>query len=83
MERVFSAAEARASLSQILAEAGFAGRAAIIQRNNKPIAVVIGYEQYQELVALRERQAKSAPEPTAANVEPAAKAAPAARKRKR
>ena len=57
MERVYSAAEARASLAQILAEAGYAGREAVIQRNNKPIAVIIGYDQYQELVALR-RQAR-------------------------
>jgi len=55
MERVYSAAEARASLAQILAEAGYAGREAVIQRNNKPIAVIIGYEQYQELVALRQQ----------------------------
>jgi len=55
MERVYSAAEARAGLSQILAEAGYAGREAVIQRNNKPIAVIIGYEQYQELLALRQQ----------------------------
>ncbi len=55
MERVYSAAEARAGLAQILAEAGYAGREAVIQRNNKPIAVIIGYEQYQELVALRQQ----------------------------
>jgi prevent-host-death family protein len=64
MERVYSAAEARVSLAQILAEAGYAGREAIIQRNNRPIAVVIGYEQYQELLALRrqsrEREARFA-----------------------
>ena len=55
MERVYSAAEARAGLSQILAEAGYAGREAVIQRNNKPIAVIIGYEQYRELVTLRQQ----------------------------
>jgi len=64
MERIVSAAEARTNFSQILTEAGYAGREAIIQRNNRPIAVIIGYEQYQELVALRqqarERQARFA-----------------------
>ena len=64
MERVYSAAEARAGLSQILAEAGYAGREAVIQRNNKPIAVIIGYEQYRELLTLRrqsrEREARFA-----------------------
>ena len=64
MERVYSAAEARANLAHILAEAGYAGREAVIQRNNKPIAVIIGYEQYRALVALRrqsrEREARLA-----------------------
>jgi prevent-host-death family protein len=55
VERVFSTAEARANFSRILAEAGYAGRAAIIQRNSQPIAVIIGYEQYQELLALRQQ----------------------------
>ena len=54
MERVYSTAEARAGLSQILTEAGYAGREAVIQRNNKPIAAIISYEQYQELLALRQ-----------------------------
>jgi len=64
MERVYSAAEARAGLSHILAEAGYAGREAVIQRNNKPIAVIIGYAQYRELLTLRlqarEREARFA-----------------------
>ena len=49
MERMISAAEARANFSQLVTEAGYAGREAIIQRNNRPIAVIIGYEQYVEL----------------------------------
>ena len=40
--RVVSTAEARANLSEIVSEAGYAGRETIIQRNNKPLAVVIG-----------------------------------------
>ena len=49
MERMISAAEARANFSQLVTEAGYAGREAVIQRNNRPIAVIIGYEQYLEL----------------------------------
>jgi prevent-host-death family protein len=49
MERTFSAAEARANFSQLVTEAGYAGREAVIQRNNRPVAVIIGYEQYVEL----------------------------------
>jgi prevent-host-death family protein len=49
MERMISAAEARANFSQLVTEAGYAGREAVIQRNNRPIAVIIGYEQYVEL----------------------------------
>lgn len=55
MEQVLSAAKARANFSQILSEAGYKGREAIIQRNNKPIAVIIGYAQYQELLTLRQQ----------------------------
>jgi prevent-host-death family protein len=46
---MFSAAEARANFSQLVTEAGYAGREAVIQRNNRPIAVIIGYDQYVEL----------------------------------
>ena len=61
MERTFSAAEARAKFSQLVTEAGYAGREAIIQRNNRPVAVIIGYEQYLELRRLAgERAARFA-----------------------
>ncbi len=49
MERIYSAAEARASFSRLVTEAGYAGREAVIERNNRPVAVIIGYEQYMEL----------------------------------
>ena len=61
MERMFSAAEARANFSQLVTEAGYAGREAVIQRNNRPIAVIIGYEQYVELRRqVKERAARFA-----------------------
>ncbi|OQA18292.1 MAG: hypothetical protein BWY63_02098 [Chloroflexi bacterium ADurb.Bin360] len=49
MERIYSAAEARANFSRLVTEAGFAGREAIIQRNNRPVAVILGYEEYLAL----------------------------------
>jgi len=49
MERVISASEARANFSELVTEAGYAGREAIIERNNRPVAVIIGYERYLEL----------------------------------
>lgn len=47
--RIFSATEARANFSELVTEAGYAGREAIIECNNRPVAVIIGYEQYLEL----------------------------------
>jgi prevent-host-death family protein len=61
MERKCNAAEARANFSQLVTEAGYAGRETIIQRNNRPVAVLIGYEQYLELRRLAgERAARFA-----------------------
>lgn len=57
MERVYSAVEARANFSQLVTEAGFAGREAIIQRNNRPVAVILGYEEY---LALRQQAGERA-----------------------
>ena len=61
MERVCNASEARANFSQLITEAGYAGRETIIQRNNRPVAVIVGYEQYLELRRLAgERAARFA-----------------------
>ncbi len=64
MGKALSAAEARKNFSQVVTEAGYAGRETVIQRNNRPVAVVIGYEEYRELTALRkqvrEREARFA-----------------------
>ena len=49
MDRVVSASEARANFAELATEAGYAGREAVIERNNRPVAVIIGYEQYLEL----------------------------------
>jgi prevent-host-death family protein len=57
MERVFSASEARANFSELVTEAGYAGQETIIERNSRPVAVIIGYEQY---LALRQQASERA-----------------------
>lgn len=57
MERVCSTTEARASFSQLITEAGYASRQTIIQRNNRPIAVILGYQEY---LALRRQASERA-----------------------
>lgn len=49
MDRIISATEARANFSELVTEAGYASRETVIERNNRPIAVILGYEQYLEL----------------------------------
>jgi prevent-host-death family protein len=49
MDRIISATEARANFSELVTEAGYANRETVIERNNRPIAVILGYEQYLEL----------------------------------
>ena len=57
MERVYNATEARANFSQIVTEASYAGQETVIERNNRPVAVIIGYDQYLELRRLVEERA--------------------------
>jgi prevent-host-death family protein len=57
MARTCSAAEARANFSQLVAEAASAGQETIIERNNRPIAVIVGYEGY---LALRQQAGEGA-----------------------
>jgi prevent-host-death family protein len=49
-----NATEARASLGEILARARYGGRRFVIQQRGDPAAVVIGYEDFQEMMALLE-----------------------------
>jgi prevent-host-death family protein len=86
--RIFSATEARANFSELVTEAGYAGREAIIERNNRPVAVIIGYEQYLELRRqagkraahfavydeIRARNAEATPEQVEADVAAAVRA---------
>ncbi len=57
MERIISASEARANFSELVSEAGYGGRETVIERNNRPVAVIIGYEQY---LALRQQAGERA-----------------------
>lgn len=88
MDRIVSASEARASFSELVTEAGYAGREAVIERNNRPIAVILGYEQYLELHRqageraarfgiydeIRARNAQATPEQVEADVADAVRA---------
>ena len=49
-----NATEARASLGEILSRARYGGWRFIIQQRGDPAAVVLGYEDFQELMALLE-----------------------------
>jgi prevent-host-death family protein len=49
-----NATRARASLGDILARARYGGYRFIIQQRGDPAAVVMGYEDYQELMTLLE-----------------------------
>jgi prevent-host-death family protein len=48
------ATQARARLGDILARARYGGRRFVIQQRGDPAAVVMGYEDYQELMTLLE-----------------------------
>jgi prevent-host-death family protein len=49
-----NATHARASLGDILARARYGGHRFVIQQRGDPAAVVMGYEDYQELMTLLE-----------------------------
>jgi PHD/YefM family antitoxin component YafN of YafNO toxin-antitoxin module len=55
MEQVINLKEAQARLPQILTEIGQAEQEMVIQRDNRPVAVLISYQQYQEWLTLREQ----------------------------
>jgi prevent-host-death family protein len=52
--------EARRSFSRLVSEAGFGGEHVIIERNGTPMAVLIGIDEYERLIAAQaqERQAR-------------------------
>ena len=52
--------EARRSFSRLIGEAGFKGEHIIIERSGTPMAVLIGIDEYERLIAVqaREREAR-------------------------
>jgi prevent-host-death family protein len=52
--------EARRSFSRLISQAGFQGEHIIIERNGTPMAVLIGVDEYEKLVAAQahEREAR-------------------------
>jgi prevent-host-death family protein len=53
-EETISATQARANLGDILSRARYGGQRFVIQQRGDPAAVVMGYEDYQELMTLLE-----------------------------
>jgi prevent-host-death family protein len=60
MTRRVGTVEARRSFSRLISEAGFKGEHIIIERSGTPMAVLIGIDEYEMLVAAqaREREAR-------------------------
>ncbi len=48
--------EARRSFSRLIGEAGFKGEHIIIERSGTPMAVLIGFDEYERLIAARTRE---------------------------
>lgn len=53
-EESITATQARANLGDVLSRARYGGQRFVIQQRGDPAAVVMGYEDYQELMALLE-----------------------------
>lgn len=60
MARRVGTVEARRSFSRLIGEAGFKGEHIIIERSGTPMAVLIGIDEYERLIAAqaREREAR-------------------------
>ena len=48
--------EARRSFSRLISAAGFGGKHIIIERSGTPMAVLIGIDEYERLIAARARE---------------------------
>lgn len=49
-------AEAKNQFSEILAKAAFAGQRFIVERRGKPMAAIIGIQEYEEFVKFQQEQ---------------------------
>ena len=59
MAKRVGTAEARQSFSRLIGEAGFGGEHIIIERSGTPLAVLIGFEEYERLMASQARERKA------------------------
>jgi len=48
-EKILSFVEARANLSEIVDQVSKRGQTYVIAKRNKPVAVIVGFEKYQEM----------------------------------
>ena len=52
-EKILSFVEARANLSEIVEQASKRGQIYVIAKREKPVAVIVGYEKYQDMASGR------------------------------
>ncbi len=48
-EKILSFVEARANLSEVVEQASKRGQTYVIAKRGKPVAVIVGFEKYQEM----------------------------------
>ncbi len=52
--KALSLAVAKAKFSEVVTDAEHRGKRTVIEKRNKPVAVVMGYEEYKKLEALED-----------------------------
>ena len=52
--KIFKLAAAKAKFSEVVTEAGYKGERVLVEKRDKPLAVVIGYEDYKRLEELED-----------------------------
>lgn len=52
-EKILSFVEARANLSEVVEQASKRGQTYVIAKREKPVAVIIGFEKYQDMANVR------------------------------
>ncbi len=52
-EKILSFVEARANLSEIVEQANKRGQTYVIAKREKPVAVIVGFEKYQDMASGR------------------------------
>lgn len=52
--KVFKVAQAKEKFSEIINEAGYKGERILVEKREKPLAVIVGYEDYKRLEELED-----------------------------